>query len=175
MTNNWKKLKQEPIFDSGYRKLIRKTFELPNGKTHEFDIKDESLIVCILGLTKENNIVLVKEFRPGMEKELMELPGGLVEDNEEPLLAAKREFLEETGYSGDFQFVGTNYNCAYSNRVKYNFVATNCYKKQTQKLDPVEFAEVVELSLDKFREHLRKGELTDTETGYLGLDFLKLL
>ncbi|MBT5338647.1 NUDIX hydrolase [Candidatus Falkowbacteria bacterium] len=175
MTNPWKKLKQETIFDSGYRKLIRKTFELPNGKTHEFDIKDEMQVVCILGLTKENKVILVEEFRPGMEKTLLEIPGGQVEEGEDPTEAAKREFLEETGYTGEFQFVGTNYECAYSNQIKHNFVAKNCFQKQEQKLDPMEFAEVVELSLDEFRKHLRKGELTDVETGYLGLDYLKLL
>ena len=119
MTNPWKKLKQETIFDSGYRKLIRKTFELPNGKTHEFDIKDEMQVVCILGLTKENKVILVEEFRPGMEKTLLEIPGGQVEEGEDPTEAAKREFLEETGYTGEFQSVGTNYECAYSNQIEH--------------------------------------------------------
>jgi len=76
---------------------------------------------------------------------------------------------------GDFQFVGTSLDCAYSNLLGYNFVATNCKKTQEQKLDENEFIEVVEMPLEKFKEHLRSGELTDIKTGYLGLDFLGLL
>jgi hypothetical protein len=46
---------------------------------------------------------------------------------------------------------------------------------QEQQTDQDEFIEVVEMSLEEFRNHLRSGELTDIGTGYLGLDFLKLL
>lgn len=76
---------------------------------------------------------------------------------------------------GDFQFVSTSLDCAYSNLLGYNFVATNCKKIQEQKLDENEFIEVVEMPLEKFKEHLRSGELTDIKTGYLGLDLLGLL
>ena len=113
----WKKLKQEPIFDSGYRKLIRKTFQLPNGKLHDFDIKDEPPVVCVVGLTKEDKVLLVKEFRPGMEKELLEIPGGIVDKNEKPLDAAKREFLEETARCLDMNLKSNGEKGAYEHYV----------------------------------------------------------
>ena len=59
--------------------------------------------------------------------------------------------------------------------IRHNFVATGCYKVQEQDLGDNEFVKVVEMSLDDFRKHLRTGELTDVESGYLGLDFLQLL
>ena len=141
----------------------------------DFDIKQEGPVVCILALTKDNNVILAKQFRPGPEKVLLELPGGAVDPGETPEQSAKREFLEETGYTGNFQFVGTSLDCAYSTMIRYNFVATDCYRKREQNLEDNEFAEVIEMPLADFRKHLRSGQLTDIETGYLGLDYLKLL
>jgi len=148
---------------------------MPDGKTADFDIKNEGPVVCVLALTPKNNVVLVKQYRPGPEKVLLELPGGGIESDETPDLAAARELLEETGYAGNLKLVGTSLECAYSTISRHNFVATNCRKIQNQKLDATEFAEVVEMSLPDFRAHLRSGELTDIEVGYLGLDFLGLL
>jgi|SRR3989339_325876 len=174
MIENWKKVKEEP-FKAGFRKLIKKTFQLPNNKIVDFDIKQEGPAVCVLALTKDNNVILAKQFRPGPEKILLELPGGLIDQKESPENAAKREFLEETGYTGDFQLVGESLDCAYSTMIRYNFVATNCHKIQEQKLEDNEFTEVVEMSLEDFKKHLRSGQLTDVESGYMGLDYLKLL
>ncbi len=170
----WKKIKEEP-FGAGFRKLLKKTFRLPDGKIHDFDIKHEGPAVCVLALTENNNVVLVKQYRPGMEKVLLEMPGGAINKYEEPINAIKRELLEETGYTGDVELVGTSHDCAYSTMFRYNFVATNCRKVGDQKLNDTEFAEVIKMSIEDFRNHLRSGELTDVENGYLGLDYLKLL
>ncbi|MDA2922794.1 NUDIX hydrolase [Patescibacteria group bacterium AH-259-L07] len=174
MITIWKKIKEEP-FKTGFRKLIKKTFQLPNNRITDFDIKHEGPVACILALTEDNKVILTKQFRPGPEKILLELPGGDVDADETPEESIKREFLEETGHTGDIKFVGTSLDCAYSTRIRYNFVATNCRKVQDQNLEENEFIQVVEMSLDDFRKHLRSGELSDVEGGYLGLDFLRLL
>jgi ADP-ribose pyrophosphatase len=174
MTTPWKKIKEEP-FKAGFRKLIKKTFEMPDQKIADFDIKHEGPAVCILAITAEQQIILAKQFRPGPEKILLEMPGGMVDKGESPEQAAKRELLEETGYTGDFEFVGKSLDCAYSNMIRYNFVAKNCHKIQEQKLEDNEFVEIVEMNLTDFRKHLQSGQLTDVESCYLCLDYLKLL
>ena len=171
----WKKIDEKLIKD-GWRKVISRTFILPNGKEQEFEIKKEIISVCVLALTKDNKVILAKQFRPGPEEILLELPGGAVDQGEAPEQAIKRELLEETGYTGDFKFVaGPILDDAYSTATRYCFVATNCNKIQEAKIDELESIEVVEMPLEDFREHLRSGQLTDIEVGYLGLDFLKLL
>ena len=56
---------------------------------------------------------------------------------------------------------------------KYSYIATDCHKIQEQQLDDSEFIEVIEMSLLDFRKHLRSGELTDVECGYLCLEYLE--
>ncbi|MEI6045778.1 MAG: NUDIX hydrolase [Chloroflexota bacterium] len=170
----WKKLAEE-FSRFGYRSLIKRIYQLPNGNLAEFNLIDGGPVVCILPLTSDNRVILAQQFRPGPEKVLMELPAGGVEKDETPEAAARRELLEETGYDGNFQFIGTSFVLGYSTMLRYNFVVTNCRKVQEQKTDEGEFIEVVEMPLVKFRDHLRSGELTNATTGYLGLDFLKLL
>lgn len=174
MITVWKKLKEEN-FNAGFRKMTKKTFQLPDGKIVNFDIKHEGPAACVLALTKDNKIILTKQFRPGPEKILLELPGGAIDSDETPEEAIKREFLDETGYTGDFKLIGTSLDCAYSTMVRYNYTATSCRKIQEQNLEDNEFIQVVEMSLGDFKNHLRSGELTDVETGYLGLDSLGLL
>lgn len=170
----WKKIKEES-YKAGWRKMLRKTFVLLSGQESVYDIKDEGRTICGLVLTPENKVILVKVFRPGPEKVLMELPGGYINEDENPLDAAKRELLEETGYLGDFELVGESIDDAYSNCVRYCFIAKNCQKIQEPKWEEDEECEIVEMDLKDFRNHLRSGQLTDVEIGYLALDHLNLL
>ncbi|MDO8617477.1 MAG: NUDIX hydrolase [Candidatus Uhrbacteria bacterium] len=170
----WTKVTETP-FRAGFRPMLTRHFQLPDGRVEEFTIKDERPVVCILPLTEDQRIILVKQYRPGPERMLLELPGGGIERDEAPEVAARRELLEETGYDGEFIFVGITLDCAYSTMQRYNFVAKNCRKIQEPHPDANEFLEVMDLNLQEFRSHLRSGEMTDVEVGYLCLDVLNLL
>ena len=172
MLSEWEIIKEEP-YRAGYRKMIKRFFKLPDGRIVDFDIKQEGPAACVLALTRDNDVVLARQFRPGPKKILMELPGGGINPGEEAEEGIKRELLEETGYSGNFQFIGTTLDCAYSTMVRYNYLATNCKKIQEPKNEENEFIEVVELPLKEFKKILRSGQITDVESGYLCLDFLE--
>jgi len=170
----WKRIDEKLVKD-GWRKVISRRYLLPNGKEYDFEIKKEGVAVCVLPVTKEGKVVLAKQFRVGPEKVLLELPGGGMEKGETPEQAMARELLEETGYAGKMQLVQTILDDAYSTRIRYAFVATECVKVSEPQMDETEFVEAVEMTISEFRNHLRAGQLTDLETGYLGLDFLNLL
>jgi len=171
---SWIKTDEKEIW-SGYRKLIRKYFTKPDGSAANFEIAREGEVVCVLAMTADKKVIVTQEFRPGPEKDLYELPGGFIDHDEKPEVAAKRELMEETGYTGEFIFVGTNFTDAYTEMVRYNFVALNCTKVREQQLGKHEHIQVMEMSLITFRNFLRSGQSTDITTGYLGLDYLGLL
>ncbi|MEO5927139.1 MAG: NUDIX hydrolase [Patescibacteria group bacterium] len=170
----WTKTAETP-FKAGFRRMLTRTFSLPNGTSDDFTIKNEGSTVCVLALTEQNEVILAKQFRPGPEDVLLELPGGGLKAGESAIEAAIRELLEETGYAGEIRHVTTCLDCGYSNMKRECFIATNCKKVGEQQLDDTEFIDVVLMSLPSFREHLRSGQLTDVEVGYLGLDKLGLL
>ncbi len=78
---------------------IRATLKGRN-KTHNFFILENPEWVNIIPVTKDFDVVLIQQFRMGERAFTLEIPGGLSEPGEDPLTAAQRELLEETGYEG---------------------------------------------------------------------------
>jgi ADP-ribose pyrophosphatase len=171
---DWTKLGERPLH-TGWRTIVGRRYRTPDGVEREFEIKVEDDTAVVLALTSDDQVVLVREFRPGPEESLLELPGGAVGPGEDPLDAARRELLEETGYEGDVRAVGTIVDCAYSTRRRHTFVAIGVRQVQEPSPHDGEFPEVLLMPLDAFREHLRGGRLTDVPGGYLALDALSLL
>lgn len=171
MELEWKKI-DENSFKAGYKRFLKRAFNLPSGERRDVDIKDVGKTVCIFPITLTGNIVMTRQYRPGPEKILTELPGDSIGFDEDPLQAARDKLLEETGYDGELEFISTSLNDAYSNMIRYNYVARNCVKKSGSHFDSVKFVEVEEMSLKNFIQHMRSGEMTNLDTGYLALDFL---
>ena len=73
--------------------------ELPNGKSLEPVVLEFRSWANILAVTKNREAVLIKQYRHGVQDILWEIPGGVVEDDEDPAEGVKRELLEETGYA----------------------------------------------------------------------------
>ena len=171
----WKELSRETVFHKYSRKMVKVDFELPDGKVGDFYIKEESHAAAVLALTPENKVILARQFRPGPMKILYELPGGAIDPGEDPTVAALRELEEETGYTGDAQYVGGTYICGYSSMIKNVAIVTNCHQIHSQNLEEYEDIEIKTVSLDEFRTLLRSGQMTDVNLGYMALDFAGLL
>ena len=172
----WDEIKREPGQKLYGRSVDKVWFRLPDGKEIDFAVFSGGKSVACLALTKNQEVILARQFRPGPKKILNEIPGGGLKEGENPEEAMARELLEETGYQGKMELVTSLWHDAYSPRIKYALVATECEKiAEPQLEDNGESVEVVLMSLPEFRQHLQSGQLTDVEIGYLGLDYLKLL
>ena len=170
----WTLLSEEPLH-LGWRRLVRRTYRYPDGREGVWEIKEEPRIVTVFCLTPRQNVVLVRQFRPGPGEEILDMPGGCVEPGEDPAAAAARELLEETGYEGQVTPVAVALCDAYSTMVRYVYAVTQARPVRDPETDDSEFIEAVELPLAEFRAHLRAAHMTDVEAGYLALDHLNLL
>jgi 8-oxo-dGTP pyrophosphatase MutT (NUDIX family) len=134
---------------------------LPNGKIVEpFYVIEYSTWVNVVALTKNQEVVLVEQYRHGIQKTVLELPGGCMEvEDVEPLEAAKRELLEETGYTSN-NFIETGVispNPATHNNYIHCFLATDLELVADLKLDDTEQINVVLLPLNKVVESINSG------------------
>ncbi len=109
-----------------------------------FDILEMRDWVNILAYTEAGEIILVKQYRHGLDDISIEFPAGVVDPGEDFLIAAKRELQEETGHvSDEWSLLGeVKPNPAFLTNTCKMFLAKNCVKKFEQSLDPLEEVEV---------------------------------
>lgn len=134
--------------------------QLSNGKTFEPMVFEFRNWANVLALTKNNEVVLVKQYRHGVQESLLELPGGIIEDDEDPLDGARRELMEETGYlAKDIVEVGRIYpNPAIQHNTLFCYVATDVEPLGQQHFDETEEIEVHLVPLEELIEMTRRGE-----------------
>jgi ADP-ribose pyrophosphatase len=134
--------------------------ELSNGKFLEATVLELSSWANILAITKNHEVVLIKQYRHGIQEVLWEIPGGVVEDGEDPSEGVKRELLEETGYTASaFVQIGKFYpNPAFQNNTVYCFIALDAEKVTGQHLDDGEDIEVHLVPLDELIDMTKRGE-----------------
>ena len=153
----WKLLDSKYIIQRPWATLRVDKLELPNG-----NIKDEYYVleyptwVNMVAITEDQTILFVKQYRHGANQIMVELPAGVVEDGEEPEVAAHRELLEETGYAFDsIKYICELFaNPATSGNVTYTYLLTGGKKVQEQQLDNSEDIEVVEMSIAEAKQFL---------------------
>ncbi len=152
----WKILESHNLFP----KFRMDSCELPSGKPYKAYVFEFASWANVVALTKNNEVVLVKQYRHGVQEVLLELPGGVVDDGENPLEGAKRELMEETGYSaGNIVEVGRLYpNPAIQQNTLYCYLATDVELAGEQHLDEAEEIEVQLIPLDELIEMTRQGK-----------------
>ena len=134
--------------------------ELGNGNLLDATIFEFRAWANIVPLTKDNEVVLVRQYRHGVRNVLLEFPGGVVEDGEDPADGAKRELLEETGYAASrvVQIARLYPNPALQTNTLYCFLARDVEKTHMQSLDAGEDIEVSLVALDELTAMARRGE-----------------
>ena len=114
--------------------------------------------VIILPITTDDKFVMILESRPNTEESVVaEFPAGMVDPGEEPIVSAKRELLEETGYEADELYeLECHYQDQGCSKAKIRiYVALGCKKKQEQRLEDAEKIVCFPMTYEEILEMLR--------------------
>ncbi len=153
------------IYDGRIIKVKNDTVRLPDGTIAERELVLHNGGACVVALDNENNVLLVKQYRKPFDSELLEIPAGKLEKNEDPFLAGKRELREETGFIAEkFTKISETYpSPGYLNEKIHIYLAENL-KFVGQDLDDGEFVEVLKVPLEKAVEMVLTNEIKDSKT-----------
>lgn len=155
--NPWKVLGTRHL-----RKRIRlDKCETASGQVFEATVFEFRDWATVLPLTKDGQVVLVRQYRHGLGQVTLEMPGGIMDEGETPLEAARRELQEETGYSGEtFIEIGAiSPNPAIQSNLVHFYLAKDVEKAGGQHLDATEEIEVALMPLDELVALAEKGGL----------------
>ena len=160
-----KTMKTEKIYEGKILNLRIDTVELPDKKYSKREIVEHPGAVAIIALTENNEIVLVKQYRKAIERELIEVPAGKLEIGEEPKETVIRELKEETGYTAKkIDYLLEFYTSpGFTNEKVYLFLADGLTEGEAQP-EKDEYIEVINLKLDDLIELINKGEIVDSKT-----------
>ncbi|WP_077367647.1 NUDIX hydrolase [Anaerosalibacter sp. Marseille-P3206] len=160
-----KTMKTERIYEGKILNLRIDTVELPDKKYSKREIVEHPGAVAIVALTDENEIILVKQYRKAVERELLEVPAGKLEIGEEPKETAIRELKEETGFTPKkIEYLLEFYTSpGFSNEKMYLFLASGLVEGEAQP-EKDEYIEVKKVKLDDLIDMILKGEIMDSKT-----------
>ena len=148
---------------------------LPNGEGAHREFVEHPGGVCIAALTECDEVIFVRQFRYPYGEEVLEIPAGKRDKNEEPLECGKRELLEETGaVAANYFSLGTIYPTpGYTNEVLDLFGATGLSYGESDP-DEDEFLTLEKIPLKKAVEMVMDGQLPDSKTQIAVLKLWKL-
>lgn len=162
---NWETLNSETLFKNEFFLLKEDKCKKTDGtiikKYYSIEKPDAAVIAAF---TEKMELVILRQYRHPVHAIDLEIPAGFAEEFDDNILAtAKRELLEESGYSSDeFIKLGETYASAglLTNKIHF-FIAFNAKKTQKMHLDQNEEIETFTKPWEEARELLNKGEFKD--------------
>ncbi len=149
---------------------------LPNGKTAGREVVEHNGGVCVVALTENNEIFLVKQFRYPYGEIIYEIPAGKRDGNEEPLACGIRELKEETGMTAEkFIPLGELYpSPGYCGEIIWMYAAVGLSAGECDP-DEDEFLEAEKVPLERVIEMIMSGEIKDAKTQAAVLKLAELI
>jgi len=159
----WKKLGARPVAHTRIFDVESVDFQHPaHPAPRDFFLINAPDWVNVVALTPQHEIVLVRQFRFGTNDISLEIPGGVMEQGENPLEAAVRELAEETGYVGEHvRLLGSVHpNPAMQTNRCHLVLVENAQRTRALAWDPNEEFEILAVPADEVYARAYRGEIT---------------
>ena len=160
-----KTIEKEVVFEGRIVTVRKDKAELGDGSIAPRELVIHSGGVCVVPLTDDNKVIMVRQFRYAFGEPLLEIPAGKLEKGEEHRSAALRELEEETGAKcTSFEYLGVCYpSVAYLTEKIHMYLARGLSFGKAH-LDEGEFLDVMKIPLDEAVEMVMRGEIPDAKT-----------
>ena len=160
------RLSGERVFDGKLLKVHRDRVRLPDGSEGTREYIRHPGAVAIVPIFDDGRLLLERQFRYPHRREFIEVPAGKLEPNEPHLATARRELLEETGYSaGEWTRLGVIHTAiAYTDEAIELFLARKLRREHAGQLDAGEFVETLIAPFDEAIAMVRDGRITDSKS-----------
>lgn len=158
----WKICSSEYIHKGLWATLRVDKCEMPDGRqVHDYYVLEYPNWVNAVAITEDNKVLMVRQYRHAAGIVSLEIPGGVIEDGEDPEAGMRRELLEETGYQFDkVELISAIYaNPSTANNKTFCYLATGGKKVQEQSLDENESLIVEEYTIEEVKQLLADNKI----------------
>ena len=159
-------VESELVYQGLFLKVRRDKARLPDGSIHGREWVVHPGASAILALADDGRVLIERQFRYAMQQVYIEIPAGKIDPGETPLQTARRELLEETGYTAKQWALLTRIHPAigFTNEIIDIFLARELGARETRNLDHGELLEIDWVSVGWLVDELRAGRLPDVKT-----------
>lgn len=159
---------EDTVHQGWFIRVQRATFTDPDGTPFERDIVRHPGAVAVVAVTDDDAVVLVRQYRPAVDRWLLEVPAGTCDvEGEPPEVTAGRELAEEVGLEASelTLLTRTAITPGFCDEIAHVYLATGLRRVPTDRQGAEErFMEVAEIPLDEFDTMVDDGSIVDAST-----------
>ncbi|CAB1243049.1 Methanol dehydrogenase activator [Clostridiaceae bacterium BL-3] len=161
-----KTIKKDMIYSGKIIEVNLQTVVLPNGRKSKREVVNHPGGVAILAYKDSDTVFMVEQFRKPIERNILEIPAGKIEKDEDIKTCGMRELEEEIGYKArKFEYIGKVVTSpGFCDEYIYIFKAEDLYKGRDDIGDEDEFINIKEVKIGEIKDMIKNGEIIDAKT-----------
>ena len=145
--------------------LVKENYTLDSGVTSEMDFVQHPGAAAMVPILNRTDVILIKQYRHAIREFIWEIPAGTLDPEESPLNCARRELIEETGYSAaDWHQLGTITPLPGCSDERIHVFLASDMKAAEQNLDDDEMLKVHQIKFKEAMQMILNGEISDGKT-----------